>query len=399
MSDSKNTSYDSAIGWLIIVAIFLILVYILWYFKQVEIRNALRWVRYVQLWFMSWFISDDFTIAFNGQDVNWQQGFEAAAEWDKDEMRTMHMSYLTALALQPMRWIFVVLSGCAATWCLMKGPGTDFRDSLNIDSLIVRQSENFPVISPFKKFNPADVTPRPPGAPVPAELPHFAEALAPEEWIAYFSIPVPDGKVDEAAVAKQLTRQLCGRWRGVKKLKPHQQVLLAAFCLKASRKRDEADVLLGRIAQCWTADKGLQLSKDKTLVKEARQILSTKALAQITLSNCNKHAFVTTAMIRGLQTARDEGGVMAPAQFVWLRAYDRALWYPMNNLGRKAFHTEALGAMAHFRAEKLTNRPIPVPKIDDGVRTMREYFQSGRARPLPKLDYSKSKKRGIKKAT
>ena len=102
--------------------------------------------------------------------------------------------------------------------------------------------------------------------------------------------------------------------------------------------------------------------------------------------------------MRALATARDEGGVLAPAQFVWLRAYNRALWYPMNNLGRQSFHMEALGAMSHYRAEKITQRPVPVPKLGDAIETIVEYMGSALARPLPQMDYSQSKKRGVKKA-
>lgn len=399
MSDSKNTSHDAAIGWMIIGIIVAVILYIVWYFYQIEIRDFVRWIRYGQMWVISWFVGDDYAIPFNGDLVNWQKGFEDTPTWDKKTMQNIHLSYMTALVVYPLRWFFVVLSGIAAFWCLFYGPSTDFRRILNIDGLIKRQAENFPVISPFVNFNPSNVPPRPPGAPVPAELPPFAEALGPEEWIAYHTIPVPDGAVDESAVKQKLIQQLCGRWRGTKGLKPHHQILLAAFCLKASRKRNEADEMLSRVARCWSEDKGLQLSKDKTLLKDARKILTNKSLAQITISNANKHAFVTTALLRALETAREEGGVLAPAQFVWLRAYDRTLWYPLNNLGRKSFHTEALGAMAHFRAEKLTNRPIPVPKVDDAIDTIKSYFTSGRARPIPKLDYSQSKKRGIKKAT
>jgi intracellular multiplication protein IcmP len=102
-------------------------------------------------------------------------------------------------------------------------------------------------------------------------------------------------------------------------------------------------------------------------------------------------------MIRALLTAREEGGVLAPAQFVWLRGYDRALWYPLNNLGRQAYHMEAAGAMAHFKAERLTRRPIPKPKLDGALRTLSDLMRSSRARAIPQVDYKGAKSKGIKK--
>ena len=100
--------------------------------------------------------------------------------------------------------------------------------------------------------------------------------------------------------------------------------------------------------------------------------------------------------MRALATAREEGGVLAPAQFVWLRAYERLLWYPLNNLGRQSYHMEAIGAMTHYKSEKLAQRPIPRPKVADAIKSLVEYFSSGKARPLPPMEYS-DKKRGLKK--
>jgi intracellular multiplication protein IcmP len=155
---------------------------------------------------------------------------------------------------------------------------------------------------------------------------------------------------------------------------------------------------MGRIARCWSHDKGLQLGKDPKLLKDAKKILRNKDLAYSVLKKCNQHAWETTAMLRGLLTAREEGGVLAPAQFVWLRGHDRNLWYALNGLGRNSSFTEALGSSAHFRAEKRAERPIPKPKIHDAVQSMIDYMDSQDARPIPTLDYSHSKnKRGIKK--
>jgi len=59
---------------------------------------------------------------------------------------------------------------------------------------------------------------------------------------------------------------------------------------------------------------------------------------------------------------------------------------------------EASGAMAHFKAERLTSRPIPTPKVDGAVTGITEYMQSLDARPIPALDYKNSDKRAVKKA-
>ncbi|MCC7304947.1 MAG: type IV secretion system protein [Alphaproteobacteria bacterium] len=375
-----------------------VLVYIFWYFHAPEVRNMVRWIRYGEMWMVSWFVGDDYTVQYDGKEFPWKDGFEFTPEWEKNALRYSHLAYINALAMQPLKFVFIGLLALGFFWALFLGPNTQYRRRLDLEGLIRRQSGNFPVISPFVTFNPGTQPARAPGSPVPAELPSFAEALGPEEWIAYNHIPIHDNKIDEAAVADAFATQLGERWKGPGGLAPYQQVLLAAFALKSSRKRKDADAMLGRLARCWTFKGGLKLSRDRKLLREARSILKDQKLAGKILAQCNRHAFVTTALLRALDFARSEGGVLAPAQFVWLRAHDRALWYPLNNMGRQSFHMEAMGAMAHYKAEKMTQRPIPVPKVQDAVSTLKEYMGSLRARPIPQLDYSGSKKRGVKMA-
>lgn len=394
-----NSLHDSGIGWVLILGVFAVLIWLFWIFFDVEIRNVIRWIRYAEMWVISIFVDNDFVVMFDGKEISHAAGVDRTPEYPKEKLTFKHLSLFNALAMQPLRVPFVILLGTAAVWCMFKGPNTQFRRRFDIEKLIEVQSKNFPAIAPFVHFNPSKQPPRPPGAPVPAELPLFAEALGPEEWLAYNQVNVGGGTIDRNSAARAFRKQLGRPWRGAKALPPEKQVLLAAFCLKASRKRDQADDLLGRLAFCWRGEKGLSFSKDKGLVREAVKVLRNKDLAGATLAQVNRHGYETTAMLRALQFARQEGGVLAPAQFVWLRAHDRSLWYPLNNLGRQAYHAEALGAMAHFKAERLTNRPIPVPKVEGAIETMIEYMNDHKkARPIPQLDYSGSKKSGIKKA-
>lgn len=396
MADQKpQTGTENAVGWFILGCVFIALFALFWYFNEFKVKSAIRWVRWGEMWAVSWVLDDDYAVQWNGQRVHFDTWLEGIPKLQPHQLDDKTMNVIATLAMAPMKLPLAVLMGMIGLWCMMWGPGTNNRRKMTLDSLIAHQAKAFPVISPFVKFNPSKQTPRPPGSPVPAELPAFAEALGPEEWLAYHSIPIPDGKIDRQAAYMALARQLGPRWQGWEKLPPYKQVLLACFCLKASRKRKESDDMIGRLAGSWTFEKGMKL--DPKLLRDARAVLRNKDLAGPTLRKANQHAFQTTAMMRALATAREEGGVMAPATFVWLRAYDRTLWYPLNNLGRQAFHMEAFGAMAHYKAEKMTQRPIPRPKVETAIDTLNEYMSSEKARPVPQLDYKGSKKRGVKK--
>lgn len=398
MADGKGSgAADAAMGWGILLVIFGALMYMVWWLFDDQIMNALRWMRFGEMWIVSHFMGPDATITWQGQTINFREFMDITAKLPADQIDGTFLGLASVVALAPYKWFFVALTMAASLWAYRKGPGTEHRTVFNLDGLIRKQSNIFPIIQPFVAFDPTTLPPRAPGSPVPAELPIFAEALGPEEWVAYNAIPLHGTALDEAACFKVFARQLGARWRGPRHLPPHKLILLACFCLKAARKRGDADEMLSRLALCWSHDKGLKLSKDKKLLKDAQRVLRDKDLAQKFLSRCNQHAWENTAMMRGLLTAREEGGVLAPAQFVWLRAHDRTLWYPLNNLGRYTYHMEAIGAMTHYKAEKMAQRPIPRPKMQDAVKTIVEYMASTRARPIPQIDYSGSKKRGIKK--
>ncbi len=406
MSDQKaaNTLHENAIGWFILGMVAIGLFALFWHFKEYDVKNFIRWVRWSQMYLISFFVDDDYSVVWStisdgkisNITINYKQALDQIPTMDKYQLSDDVMGMIGTLAMKPVQYIFMGLIALIGLWGLRKGPGTQFRRKLNLDGLIGVQAKVFPYITPFVKFNPTTQPVRPPGAPVPSELPLYSEALGPEEWIAFNQIPIPDGKLDEHAAYIAFAKQLGPRWQGWMKLTPYKQVLLAAFCLKAARKRTDSDSMLGRLAICWQGTKGLNLNADKKLVADARKVLKSEA-AKKTLAQCNMHAFETTAMLRALQVARQEGGVLAPAPFVWLRGHSRALWYPLNNLGRQAFHMEALGAMCHFKAEKMTQRPIPKPKVNDAVQSIVSYMKSSRARPVPQLDYKGSKSRGVKK--
>lgn len=396
MSDKENTGYNNMVGWAILLTVLFLLLLLLWYYQADNIRNAIRWVRVSEMWVSSLVLGDDYMITQNGKNIaTIGQISDIAVKLDKSQLNSRVMDLIALGAMTPLKYVFSFVLLLMAFWSLFKGPRTHFRQKLDLNHLIKRQAINFPAIAPFVTFNPCSQPPRPPGAPVPAELPSFAEALSPEEWIAYFDIPVPNGKVDEEAAGRALSKQLGAPWRGTMHLAPHKLVLMAAFCLKSVRKRAEADDMLGRLAQCWTFERGLRING--ALLREARKILRNRDLSGKILSKCNQHAYENTVLLRALATAREEGGVLAPAQFLWLRGFDRTLWYPLNNLGRQSYHMEALGAMCHYKAEKAAQRPIPRPKMEDAVKSISEYIASPNARPIPALDYSGSKKRAIKK--
>lgn len=397
MAERKDNNTTYAVGWVLMGFVLFVVGLIIWYYKKYEIMDAARWVRWVELKVVELFVSGDRPVLRDaeGNDIPLGRFADMIAATPRAELTPDIIATISNVTmgfyLIPISMAMVLM----ALWAMFFGPTTQFRRRYDLGGLIRAQSPTFRYIAPLLDFDPGKQKFRAPGSPVPADLPPFAEALSPEEFVAYHAIPtLTDRRIDEAAAARAFAQQLGAPWRGWKYMKPYRQVLLAAFALKSVRKRDESDIMIGDLAMCW---KNGKFSLDGKLLRQARAVLRNEKLSGKILQKCNQHAFETTALIRGLATAREEGGVLAPATFVWLRAYDRALWYPLNNLGRNAFHMEALGAMGHYKAEKMAQRPVVRPKVEGAVQSLATYMKSYRARPIPEVDYRGSKRRPIKR--
>ena len=73
--------------------------------------------------------------------------------------------------------------------------------------------------------------------------------------------------------------------------------------------------------------------------------------------------------MRLLDEAR-RGGVLPPALFTWLKGVDRPLWYALTSLGRRAPFVEALGACAHYAAERRMGSALSGPAVEGAVEAL-----------------------------
>jgi intracellular multiplication protein IcmP len=119
--------------------------------------------------------------------------------------------------------------------------------------------------------------------------------------------------------------------------------------------------LLNQIAVSSTSDK-LDFKGVRELVKKYKNTKFAK-LAE------HHHAYLLTVMATLLESARTDG-VLATAEFLWLKPLDRPLWYMLNAVGRQTAFPEIGGAFAHWIAEKRMQRPLKVPMIDEAVKAL-----------------------------
>ena len=82
-----------------------------------------------------------------------------------------------------------------------------------------------------------------------------------------------------------------------------------------------------------------------------------------------RHAYVFTFMATMLEIARADG-VLASAEFLWLKPLDRRLWYVLNAVGRQTCLVEVAGSFAHWLAEKKLGRGLRTPMIKEAVNSL-----------------------------
>jgi intracellular multiplication protein IcmP len=356
----------------------------IWHFFQEELTWFVKWVRVGELNLVTLTHNDKFTIY---DPENLVQRPSVWVKWlPKQSVGDITPDVIqesTYVAVVPLKMLFSGVMALMALVATMYGPGTHFRRRMNLEALMAEQAKSFPVLQPFLKFDPRKLPFRAPGQPVPSQLPPFAEALSPEEWIAYNEVKFVAGTMERNRAYQALAQQLGKRWQGPDALPLYAQGLYAVFALKHARKRKECDQMLASLAVSWSADKGFRPSAK--LKSQIRSAIRNPKIGGALAKYAEQHAFETTAMARCLARAREEGGVLAPAEFLWLRGQDRRLWYPLNNLGRKSYCAEAVGALVHYTNELIAGQKIPMPRFDEVIAGFEKYMKSGAARAVPEL--------------
>lgn len=88
--------------------------------------------------------------------------------------------------------------------------------------------------------------------------------------------------------------------------------------------------------------------------------------------------FQTVDLVALLIAVRREHGVVASAEFLWLKTVDRGLWYALNNAGRRQFHVESAGVLAHYykqqEAMQKSGEKLDGPMVQEAVNGLLEYF-------------------------
>jgi intracellular multiplication protein IcmP len=240
-----------------------------------------------------------------------------------------------------------------------------FRKIYNMQMLMSQEKNNWPQITPVNKLNLLDIHIHEGPWAMSMTPMQFAKKykLLEEERVADTTGLASRSrivvKVIEARATRVFTQQLGRPWRGVDKLPIHAKALLAIFSAKANGDRESVSKLIRQIAASAEDMGKLNFSGVDVILKKH---VDSKIVKRVV----SAHAYELTVMASMLEVARMDG-VLATAEFLWLKPIDRSLWYMLNNVGRRTAFTEVAGPIAHWLAEKTIGRKLLVPMINEAT--------------------------------
>jgi intracellular multiplication protein IcmP len=155
-----------------------------------------------------------------------------------------------------------------------------------------------------------------------------------------------------------IVEQLGPLWTTIDKQPMYIQALFAVFAAKGNQDSDGAAALLRQMA--------LSSSGNKIDFSGARSLLRKHYNSKLVARCLGRHAYTTTVMAGMLNLARTDG-VLATAEFLWLKKIDRRLWYMLNDVGRQTSAVEVAGPFAHFMVESRLKAALKAPYVETAL--------------------------------
>lgn len=352
----QSGNNDNSMGPVWIVALLFFALYIVWATAHRFIVSFIFLLNVWQAKLISFFINSPQL----AKDTYIMQTVDpTAVTWEQ-------LMLLTRSVGEYMRYPVIVIFIILAIILYRSNVTLRFRRTHDMKTLRAQEQHNWPAIMPVIKQDlvSIDINEGP-----------WAMALTPMEFAKKYNLlrkedaildnPEPGMEftagIRRGDAKRVFTLQLGPYWDGFDKCSPQAAALAAVFMARMNRDRAAASMILETLDK--TASEG---KPDFTVAKSVLQkYQNTEAVQEIVQS----HAYMLCVLAGLLSGARDDG-VVPSAEFLWLKPYDRRLWYMLNGIGRQTPFAEVAGPFAHWKAEKAMGRRSLVPMIDEAIKAL-----------------------------
>ncbi len=355
-AQQQGQSADNSLAPLWIMILVFIVLGIIWYFFSAQIIWAIFQVKLFEIYLVSFF-SDGLT-----------KVKEYIQNASYSEVTVNQLTAVSAAVGNYLRYAFAPILFITGLFLLLRSSDFRFRTVYNMKKLFSSEVKNWPQIAPVMNVDlvKTDIDKGP-----------WAMALTPMQFAKKHKLLKEERKsltegmllrhqrktvtVMRGAAHRVFSLQLGKRWQGIEKLSPHIQALFAIFAAKGNGDDKSARKLLSQISASTKSGQLDYSGKEKLLEKYG----NSKAVEFI----IQQHGYIFTVMASMLQFARSDG-VLATADFLWLKPVDRTLWYILNMVGRQTSLSEVGGIFAHWLSEKEIGHKLAVPMVDEAVKAL-----------------------------
>lgn len=278
-----------------------------------------------------------------------------------------------------------MLCCCAmGAYIYLKHPSQKFKRRWDMFSLSKKEVALWPCITPVLNANLLKT---------PIETGRWAWSTTPKEWVEknklwenYEEIsPVSGLSVTRRRLHREraehaLVAQLGPRFTSFNELPPYLKALLGSFMAKICGDKRTALKILNQLSSSSSAV-GVETNdlSAKLVLGNFDTALGVATFErykdnEVVTKLVSRHAYLSTAMLALLDKARSSG-VVASAEFLWLKPVNRTLFYMFNALGRRTCWMESAGIFAHYQAELQTNKKVLRPYVKTALDGLESYLE------------------------
>lgn len=383
----QSNQNDSGLGPLWIIACVFLVALLIWYIAGEHIVWAVLKIRMGEMWLIS-FITSSINV------------FRDAVGHLILQPKHVTFAQLVVISTVVGEYVAIpaaIMLGMMAILLYFSSVVIQFKRTYNMKTLLAAEKENWPQVIPVSKLNllKQPINEGPWAMTIPPLV--FAKKY---NLIREETLPLMEDELSrEVRVIAVLKRQAASRifamqlgelWQGPAHIPVYARALFAIFAARANHDTDAASKLLSQISQ--SAETGrLDFTGADALLRKYR---STKVVQFLE----KRHAYVFSLMASMLELARVDG-VLASAEFIWLKPLDRRLWYTLNTVGRQTAPTEVAGIFAHWITEKELGRRLVVPMVEEATNALEQALQEILYKPDEEEKGAKKNKSGSKAAT
>lgn len=365
MRGGQQQESNKSLDFFLIVALIAVSIAGLWYFHHGVIVDVLFRFRLLQGQGVLWLV-DILQDALNYLGVSTPNldGFELAMDYmssaDVEQVSLDQLNSISTYYGSIFVYISVMLGVASGTYMVMFHALSKYRSIYTMSLFCHEEAVNWAAICPIldKNLVKASIIDGP-----------WSMALRPLDFAKLHDI-VYEGTTSDGKSVARLKRgrayeifclQMGPLWANLEGLPPYVLALFAAFSAKGCGNSDGSRRLLDQISRSATTGHLNFGGTRELLVKHVQDPRIGRAVGP--------HAYLYTVLASLLEFARGDG-VLASAEFIWLKPLDRRLWLMLNSVGRQTPFCEIAGPVAHLKIENRLRRAIKVPMVAEAVNAL-----------------------------